>query len=1402
MCFKGCPRPLGCTILLRGASAMELPRLKRITQFLTYAAYRLQLESAFLADELSSAAAAREDLRCRRFSTAMSDSAPANGNPGGQSEDGKTERSSAQAESLSTSSSLCTAENTLAPMVADVTNGSDSPKQQAAPRSIQGKSFIPDPTTSQKTGAPLGEAAVVDPDSSQHLAYTSAATTADTRDTGAIVSVSPHVAVWQAWGDMGQNTARPAPGSNLPNGQSAEDQSSSGVAQPDRSMSLNPDEVETLFHSRAKRRSSDLAQEAQDLALRPAAEELYGRQRLHFSGACRNPCRGLLCEPPEVRSIEYYLTNDVPLAAFLLGPHHLKSVRRVPLSAEASCMSFGHFLELSFSALNLELRGGEEAWPLHSGFVRYFGIGAVVACFHFEHISPNVIQLPAPQISYALEAQQQWLLGEVDELSQEAHEAFNAIECALHEHAASMQRHHNAIAKGASAAEDPTQPMSALLSAVGEERAAFTGVLEEVASIVCRPLAGSYSNLSTLDSPEDTPEGGSQAAPHPQANLNCMASNHLVAALRRLSRLRRSLTVVAKTWSSTLLDPVGHGSVFTQYHAGQASIAGSIAPSAGFASRNASFDLDSMPGSPSKAGSRPASPAASRHVESAFARKPSAALGSEQQRKAPGQSPDVPRSPRQGPPSGKDGTRSSPQTPKPSQPPSRQNSAPAAGQSTGWNYPGSEADNSDVDDASTDAGSDAEQSVVDDHDQDGASARDHGSGQGDAGHLDSASDSDGQMLGPQHQAERSQDGDEDGEGSASGPDTAAPPDDAAEGEEDSDATPLPKLLRKSISEPPSPGERIRPQEAQDLSKQLENDIKHLQLQRELSSASAFISHFDDWQQFVGQHPEKAETATALLKESLSSASHKKPPASAIAARADSLKGQLTAPAALEIPSTASSTPSAPAAPEHSRSSESKVRYDPKDKRKLDFPPGTLPLTYGKVELHGRALLPVGAEEQVVVVRDDEPTSIVAYFLSARMYQDHIRDAQATILYGAAPKSAAGAGPDKSQSKPAINVPSSWVPDNLDEPPTGKGLTGQSRSDVSEAAASTLDGDSSLPSGADQSRSSPGTAEDWRILMSAERCDFTGNVTDEPSAMPWSHARMQVIAYFAPQFEEMRRRCCSGGTAAYLASLSRSRKWDSRGGKSGSYFAKTHDDRYIIKQMSKTEKASFLDAAPAYFRYVMGESRKGGLGTCLSKIVGIYQVSLKAMGSGNQQHMGKDSPWNKDGVMDLLVTENVFYNQAVDRVYDLKGSERSRYASDDPSDAGAVLLDANLRESNLSAPILVEQQAYEQLERVLWADTAFLASMGVMDYSLLVGVDRNNHTLVIGIIDFIRQYTWDKQLETWVKSTGFLGGAGKEPTVISPRQYCRRFRVAMASYFTCVPHSNGPAPQRLSPDLMG
>jgi 1-phosphatidylinositol-3-phosphate 5-kinase len=85
--------------------------------------------------------------------------------------------------------------------------------------------------------------------------------------------------------------------------------------------------------------------------------------------------------------------------------------------------------------------------------------------------------------------------------------------------------------------------------------------------------------------------------------------------------------------------------------------------------------------------------------------------------------------------------------------------------------------------------------------------------------------------------------------------------------------------------------------------------------------------------------------------------------------------------------------------------------------------------------------------------------------------------------------------------------------------------------------------------------------------------------------------------------------------------------------------------------------------------------------------------------------------------------------------------------------------------------------------LLW----FLQSIDVMDYSLLVGIDEEKRDLVIGIIDFMRQYTWDKHLETWVKASGILGGPkNASPTVISPKEYKKRFRKAMSTYFLMVP----------------
>lgn len=63
-----------------------------------------------------------------------------------------------------------------------------------------------------------------------------------------------------------------------------------------------------------------------------------------------------------------------------------------------------------------------------------------------------------------------------------------------------------------------------------------------------------------------------------------------------------------------------------------------------------------------------------------------------------------------------------------------------------------------------------------------------------------------------------------------------------------------------------------------------------------------------------------------------------------------------------------------------------------------------------------------------------------------------------------------------------------------------------------------------------------------------------------------------------------------------------------------------------------------------------------------------------------------------------------------------------------------------------------------------------------------------HSLRCGLLvsDYIRTFTWDKKIETFVKSSGILGGQGKTPTVVSPTEYQTRFCEAMDRYFLLVP----------------
>lgn len=87
---------------------------------------------------------------------------------------------------------------------------------------------------------------------------------------------------------------------------------------------------------------------------------------------------------------------------------------RLPLSQACACMSFGMFLSLCFNAPGLEVFGT----PIHSGFVRYFGLGRSVMCLHQDTIYPSSVVVPRMKVTYSLNAQLIWLKQEAAELCQ------------------------------------------------------------------------------------------------------------------------------------------------------------------------------------------------------------------------------------------------------------------------------------------------------------------------------------------------------------------------------------------------------------------------------------------------------------------------------------------------------------------------------------------------------------------------------------------------------------------------------------------------------------------------------------------------------------------------------------------------------------------------------------------------------------------------------------------------------------------------------------------------------------------------------------------------------------------------------------------------------------------------
>ncbi len=101
------------------------------------------------------------------------------------------------------------------------------------------------------------------------------------------------------------------------------------------------------------------------------------------------------------------------------------------------------------------------------------------------------------------------------------------------------------------------------------------------------------------------------------------------------------------------------------------------------------------------------------------------------------------------------------------------------------------------------------------------------------------------------------------------------------------------------------------------------------------------------------------------------------------------------------------------------------------------------------------------------------------------------------------------------------------------------------------------------------------------------------------------------SYFACEFQRLRATVFDGGDGLddFVLSLSECQAWENSGGKSGSAFYKTRDDRFILKEMNSYEaNASSLEPFLAgYFDY-MHRSVESEEASCIAKILGVYKVN--------------------------------------------------------------------------------------------------------------------------------------------------------------------------------------------------
>eukprot|EP01038_Epipyxis_sp_PR26KG_P010808 gene10808-14509_t len=151
-------------------------------------------------------------------------------------------------------------------------------------------------------------------------------------------------------------------------------------------------------------------------------------------------------------------------------------------------------------------------------------------------------------------------------------------------------------------------------------------------------------------------------------------------------------------------------------------------------------------------------------------------------------------------------------------------------------------------------------------------------------------------------------------------------------------------------------------------------------------------------------------------------------------------------------------------------------------------------------------------------------------------------------------------------------------------------------------------------------------------------------------------------------------------------------------KSGQFFFYSHDGKYMLKTQTKEENKFMKRILPHYYKFLTENPH-----STLVRILGMHRVKM--------YHLRRK--------VHFVIMTSVFDTPAkIDTIFDLKGSTVGRISSAKDRATGGVLKDQDLICDGVKFHLGPKKAKFiEQLER----DAMFLASLNIMDYSLLVGI---------------------------------------------------------------------------------